>query len=163
MSKQAPNAVYLLTCQDVGFYGSPGALRCSGPGAGAFSYGSKCHVGEAVMAPQPTIQFSRQRVGNASYSSSDLILEREPARAGWGGAMWPQPVLECGVGGSLRHSQGKGTDSLEGEQEQGGVFRIQALVFMYIGLFFRDNSWFSPEYLDSDKILIIKLNIAHGG
>lgn len=61
------------------------------------------------MAPQPTIQFSRQRVGNASYSSSDLILEREPARAGWGGAMWPQPVLECGVGGSLRHSQGKGT------------------------------------------------------
>lgn len=109
MSKQAPNAVYLLTCQDVGFYGSPGALSCSGPGAGAFSYGSKCHVGEAVMAPQPTIQFSRQRVGNASYSSSDLILEREPARAGWGGAMWPQPVLEYGVGGSLRHSQGKGT------------------------------------------------------
>lgn len=54
-------------------------------------------------------------------------------------------------------------DSLEGEQEQGGVFRIQALVFMYIGLFFRDNSWSSPEYLDSDKILIIKLNIANGG
>lgn len=64
--------------------------------------GSKCPVGEAVPAPQPTIQSSRQRVGNTSYGSSDLILEREPARAGWGGAMWPQPVLECGVGDSLK-------------------------------------------------------------
>lgn len=68
--------------------------------------GSKCYVGQAVVAPQPTV-FSEG--GNASYSSSDLILEPEPARAGWGGAMWPQPVLECGVGGSLKHSQGKGT------------------------------------------------------
>lgn len=75
---------------------------------------SRCLGAVAVNATWDRLSWplsprSSQRAGNASYSSSDLILEPEPARAGWGGAMWPQPVLECGVGGSLKHSQGKGT------------------------------------------------------
>lgn len=114
-----------------------------------------------MTAPQPTIQSSRQRVGNTSYSSSDLILEREPARAGWGGAMWPQPVLECGVGESLKHSQGKGTDSPEGEY--GGVFRIQPSFLCIL-------DWFLgtiPGPLQSTQTrqdsLILTLNIADSG
>lgn len=114
-----------------------------------------------MTAPQPTIQSSRQRVGNTSYSSSDLILEREPARAGWGGAMWPQPVLERGVGESFKHSQGKRTDSLEGEY--GGVFRIQSSFLCIL-------DWFLgtiPGPLQSTRIrqdsLILTLNIADGG
>lgn len=112
-----------------------------------------------MTAPQPTIQSSRQRVGNTSYSSSDLILEREPARAGWGGAMCPQPVLECGVGESLKHSQGKGTDSPEGEY--GGVFRIQPSFLCILDWFLGTipGPFQSPRIRQDSQTL----NIADGG
>lgn len=58
---------------------------------------------------------SSRRAGDTRYSSSDLFLEPELTRAGWGGATWPQPVLECGVGGSIKHSQSRQGDSPEGE------------------------------------------------